>query len=58
LIYALSPTDLIPDFIPVLGYVDELTIVPLGVWATILLNPGRHIGGLPRRCVRVREAPS
>jgi uncharacterized membrane protein YkvA (DUF1232 family) len=37
--YALSPIDLIPDFIPVLGYVDDLIIVPLGVWATISLIP-------------------
>jgi uncharacterized membrane protein YkvA (DUF1232 family) len=37
--YALSPIDLIPDFIPVLGYVDDLIIVPLGVWATIALIP-------------------
>jgi uncharacterized membrane protein YkvA (DUF1232 family) len=37
--YALSPIDLIPDFIPVLGYVDDLILVPLGVWATISLIP-------------------
>jgi uncharacterized membrane protein YkvA (DUF1232 family) len=37
--YALSPIDLIPDFIPVLGYVDDLVIVPLGVWAAISLIP-------------------
>jgi len=30
--YALSPVDLIPDFIPVLGYVDDLFLVPAGLW--------------------------
>ena len=30
--YALSPIDLIPDFIPVLGWLDELVLVPLGIW--------------------------
>jgi uncharacterized membrane protein YkvA (DUF1232 family) len=37
--YALSPIDLIPDFIPVLGYVDDLIIVPLGILLAIRLIP-------------------
>lgn len=37
--YALSPIDLIPDFIPVLGYLDDLIIVPLMITASIKLIP-------------------
>jgi len=37
--YALSPIDLIPDFVPVLGYLDDLLIVPLGIWAAVKLIP-------------------
>lgn len=37
--YALSPIDLIPDFIPVLGLVDDLLIVPAGIWLCIRLIP-------------------
>ena len=37
--YALSPIDLIPDFIPVLGYVDDLALLPLGIWLAIRLTP-------------------
>ena len=37
--YALSPIDLIPDFIPVLGYLDDLIIVPLGIALTVRLIP-------------------
>ncbi len=37
--YAFSPIDLIPDFIPVLGYLDDLVLVPLGVWFALKLIP-------------------
>ena len=37
--YALSPIDLIPDFIPILGLVDDAVIVPLGVWLFIRMLP-------------------
>ena len=37
--YALSPIDLIPDFIPVLGYIDDLIIVPVGILLVVKLVP-------------------
>jgi len=37
--YALSPIDLIPDFIPVLGYLDDVILVPFGIWAVVKLIP-------------------
>jgi uncharacterized membrane protein YkvA (DUF1232 family) len=39
LAYAASPIDLIPDFVPILGLLDDLLIVPGGLWLTVLLIP-------------------
>lgn len=37
--YALSPIDLIPDFVPVLGYLDDIMIIPLGILFAVSLIP-------------------
>ena len=37
--YALSPIDLIPDFVPILGYMDDIIIVPLGILIVVKLIP-------------------
>lgn len=37
--YALSPIDLIPDFIPIVGYLDDLLLLPLGIWLAIRMVP-------------------
>lgn len=42
--YAFSPIDLIPDFVPVLGYLDDLVIVPLGIALAVKLIPGPILG--------------
>jgi len=42
LAYAVSPIDLIPDFIPVLGWLDDLILLPLGIALAVKLTP-RHL---------------
>lgn len=37
--YALSPIDIIPDFIPILGYLDELILLPVALWIVIRMIP-------------------
>lgn len=39
--YALSPIDLIPDFIPVLGYLDDVILLPVLIWLTVRLLPSQ-----------------
>lgn len=44
--YALSPIDLIPDFIPVLGFLDDVILLPAGIWLALRLIPA----ALQQRC--------
>ncbi len=37
--YALSPIDIVPDFIPILGYLDDIILLPLFIWISIKLIP-------------------
>ncbi|KON81365.1 DUF1232 domain-containing protein [Azoarcus sp. PA01] len=55
--YALSPIDLIPDFIPVLGYLDDLLIVPLGVALVVRLTPPEVIVASRERAAQVAAKP-
>ena len=47
--YALSPVDLIPDFIPLLGYLDDVVILPLGIALVVRLIPRELMAELRRQ---------
>jgi len=55
--YALSPIDLIPDFIPVLGYLDDLILVPLGVALVVKLTPGDVLADARERAAHAAGRP-
>ncbi len=55
--YALSPIDLIPDFIPVVGYLDDLVIVPLGIWLVVSLIPGEVMAECRARADEAGQRP-
>ena len=55
--YALSPIDLIPDFLPVLGYLDDLVIVPLGIVAAVKLVPAGLMAEFRERASRAPLRP-
>jgi uncharacterized membrane protein YkvA (DUF1232 family) len=56
--YALSPVDLIPDFIPVLGLVDDLLIVPAGIWLAVRLISRDLMRAFREEAKRRAERPS
>ena len=55
--YALSPLDLIPDFVPVLGYVDDAVILPLGILAVVKLIPKQVMAESRAAAVIAAEKP-
>ena len=56
--YAFSPIDLIPDFIPVLGLLDDIVLIPLGVALTLLLVPEDVLADARASAERALERPS
>jgi uncharacterized membrane protein YkvA (DUF1232 family) len=56
--YALSPIDLVPDFIPILGYIDDLLIVPLGIWGAVKLIPESILADLRAKALDHRKPTS
>ena len=55
--YALSPIDLIPDFIPVIGYLDDLLLVPLGLIIVIRLLPAHVLESSRAKAAAATERP-
>ena len=55
--YALSPIDLIPDFIPVLGYLDDMVLVPLGLLLVLRLMPPGVLAEHRGAAAKVVERP-
>ena len=55
--YALSPIDLIPDFIPVIGYLDDLLLLPLGLWLVVRLTPAEVIDSAREKAAQATQRP-
>lgn len=55
--YALSPIDLIPDFIPVIGYLDDAILVPLGILAVVKLVPNEIMAEHRAAAAQAAERP-
>jgi uncharacterized membrane protein YkvA (DUF1232 family) len=55
--YAFSPIDLIPDFIPVIGYLDDLILVPLGIYLALRLIPPHVVAWGREQALRTPARP-
>ena len=55
--YAFSPIDLIPDFIPIVGYLDDLILVPLGIWLVVSLIPEQAMAEYRARASEAMQRP-
>jgi uncharacterized membrane protein YkvA (DUF1232 family) len=56
--YALSPIDLIPDFIPVLGYLDDLLIIPTALLLAVKMIPGPVMAECRERAQLITDRPT
>jgi uncharacterized membrane protein YkvA (DUF1232 family) len=56
--YAVSPVDLIPDFIPVLGLLDDLILIPLGLALVIRMVPQQVLASAREQAARATEQPT
>lgn len=56
--YALSPIDLIPDFIPIIGYLDDLILLPLGIALIVKLTPDDVIAAAREKATVLAEKPT
>ncbi len=54
--YAFSPVDLIPDFIPILGYLDDLILLPLGIALAIKMIPAQVFGECRMQAAKVIDS--
>ena len=56
-VYALSPIDLIPDFVPVFGYLDDLILLPMGIAIAVKLIPAHVLAESRERAATLAERP-